>query len=83
MCNHVASIDDPLIVAGVVPAAQLLHSGGMRWTLCATDRCSFHQPLLAAFFKVSRALELFSGVFAWELFVGFFHVPQVASKPSS
>lgn len=43
----------PCAPASVVPAERLLSPGGVRWTLCATDRC-FKSALLAPFFRAAK-----------------------------
>jgi len=57
--NHVAALDDPLVVSALLPPGALGRPAAMRWTLCATDRC-FRTRAAAAFFRAgkARALEL-------------------------
>ncbi|RVW83135.1 Tafazzin [Vitis vinifera] len=50
--NHVASMDDPLIIASLLPPNVLLDARSLRWTMCATDRC-FKNPVTSASFNVS------------------------------
>ncbi|CAI5520625.1 unnamed protein product, partial [Closterium sp. Naga37s-1] len=58
VANHVAAMDDPLVMAAVVPPSLMLaRPASLRWTLCATDRC-FSSPLLSAFFTSLRALPV-------------------------
>lgn len=37
--NHVAAMDDPLVVSTLVPPAYFSQPQALRWTLCASDRC--------------------------------------------
>jgi len=57
--NHVAALDDPLVVSALLPPGALGRPAALRWTLCATDRC-FRTRAAAAFFRAgkARALEL-------------------------
>ncbi|KAL3516032.1 hypothetical protein ACH5RR_022934 [Cinchona calisaya] len=58
--NHVASVDDPLIIASLLPRSVLLDAHSLRWTLCATDRC-FRNPFTSAFFKYVKVLPVSRG----------------------
>eukprot|EP00854_Cymbomonas_tetramitiformis_P000940 gene940-1455_t len=58
--NHVASIDDPLVLAAALPHSALLESAKMRWTLCATDRCHKH-ALLRPLFRTTKTLPIERG----------------------
>ncbi|XP_073145861.1 uncharacterized protein [Henckelia pumila] len=58
--NHVASMDDPLVIASLLPPSMLLNAHRLRWTLCASDRC-FKNPITAAFFKHVKVLPLSRG----------------------
>eukprot|EP00897_Mesotaenium_endlicherianum_P007424 jgi/Mesen1/670/ME000109S10891 len=60
LCNHVAAMDDPLVLAAIVPPRMLLRARSMRWTLCATDRC-FTSPMLSAFFRAGKVLPVERG----------------------
>ncbi|GBG61250.1 hypothetical protein CBR_g19782 [Chara braunii] len=60
VCNHVASMDDPLVLAALVPPDLLVHAWAMRWTLCATDRC-FTNPVFSAFFQSAKVLPIVRG----------------------
>lgn len=53
--NHVASLDDPLATAALLPLGALLRPSALRWTLCATDRC-FTSPAASAFFRAAKVL---------------------------
>lgn len=55
--NHVASLDDPLATAALLPAGALLRPSTLRWTLCATDRC-FTSPAASAFFRTAKVRVL-------------------------
>lgn len=58
--NHVASMDDPLVLAAMLPPRVLLHANFLRWTLCATDRC-FTNAATSAFFRCVKVLPLARG----------------------
>ncbi len=51
--NHVAAMDDPLLLAALTPLRSVFETGGMRWSLCATDRC-FKNSLMSAFFRAGQ-----------------------------
>jgi len=52
--NHVAALDDPLVVSALLPPGALGRPAALRWTLCATDRC-FRTRAAAAFFRAGKA----------------------------
>lgn len=58
--NHVAAMDDPLVVAALLPPSVILDAQNLRWTLCATDRC-FRNPVTSAFFKHVKVLPVSRG----------------------
>ncbi|KAF5746731.1 hypothetical protein HS088_TW06G00905 [Tripterygium wilfordii] len=58
--NHVASVDDPFVIASLLPPRVLLDAQSLRWTLCATDRC-FKNPVTSAFFRSARVLPVARG----------------------
>ncbi|KAG1371253.1 hypothetical protein COCNU_16G003470 [Cocos nucifera] len=58
--NHVASVDDPLVIASLLPPSVMLDVRNLRWTLCATDRC-FTNPVLSAFFRCVKVLPVSRG----------------------
>lgn len=58
--NHVASVDDPLVIASLLPPSTLLDAHRLRWTLCATDRC-FRNPVTSAFFRCVKVLPVSRG----------------------
>lgn len=58
--NHVAAVDDPLVLASLLPRSVLLDAHNLRWTLCATDRC-FSNPFTSAFFKYVKVLPVSRG----------------------
>lgn len=51
--NHVAAMDDPLLLAALTPFRSVFEPGGMRWSLCATDRC-FKNGFMSAFFRAGQ-----------------------------
>ncbi|XP_065854096.1 uncharacterized protein [Euphorbia lathyris] len=58
--NHVASVDDPFVIASLLPPNVLLDAQNLRWTLCATDRC-FRNPVTSAFFRSVKVLPVARG----------------------
>ncbi|CAL9207077.1 unnamed protein product [Musa hybrid cultivar] len=58
--NHVAAVDDPLVIASLLPPSVMLNAHDLRWTLCATDRC-FRNPMLSAFFHCLKVLPVSRG----------------------
>ncbi|XP_020213494.1 N-acylphosphatidylethanolamine synthase [Cajanus cajan] len=58
--NHVASMDDPLVIASLLPPSVLMDARNLRWTLCATDRC-FKNPVTSAFFRSVKVLPVSRG----------------------
>ncbi|GAY57441.1 hypothetical protein CUMW_179480 [Citrus unshiu] len=58
--NHVASVDDPFVIASLLPPRVLLDAQNLRWTLCATDRC-FKNPATTAFFRSVKVLPVSRG----------------------
>lgn len=58
--NHVAAIDDPFVIASLLPPNMMLDAHNLRWTLCATDRC-FNNPVLSAFFRCVKVLPVSRG----------------------
>ncbi|KAK6911590.1 Phospholipid/glycerol acyltransferase [Dillenia turbinata] len=58
--NHVASMDDPLVLASLIPPGALLDAHNLRWTLCATDRC-FKNSVTSAFFRCVKVLPVSRG----------------------
>ena len=59
--NHETALDDPLVVSALLPDGGVLtNPEGLRWTLCATDRC-FTSTLAAAFFRAGKVLPVARG----------------------
>ncbi|KAJ6808730.1 tafazzin-like [Iris pallida] len=58
--NHVAAVDDPFVIASLLPPSVMLDARNLRWTLCATDRC-FRNPVLSAFFQCLKVLPVSRG----------------------
>ncbi|CAO2832819.1 unnamed protein product [Amaranthus hypochondriacus] len=58
--NHVASMDDPLVISALLPPSVLMDAKKLRWTLCATDRC-FKNPATSAFFRSVKVLPVSRG----------------------
>ena len=51
--NHSAALDDPLLLAAMMPCRSLLQPQAFRWGMCATDRC-FKTDLMSAFFRAGK-----------------------------
>ena len=74
--NHVASMDDPLVIASLLPPHVLLDAKNLRWTLCAIDRC-FRNPVTSAFFRsvkvlpVSRGDGIYQKVWIQQMLIAF------------
>lgn len=76
--NHVASMDDPLIIAALLPPHVLLDAQNLRWTLCASDRC-FTNPVLSAFFRSVKVLPVARGDGIYQkVFLQAFSFPYIA-----
>jgi monolysocardiolipin acyltransferase len=58
--NHVSAIDDPGVVAALMPLSTTFNTNNFRWTACATDRC-FKLMSLAPFFKGGKVLPVERG----------------------
>jgi len=58
--NHVASVDDPFVIAALLPPCVLLDAQNLRWTLCASDRC-FTNPVFSGFFRSVKVLPVARG----------------------
>ncbi|KAL5222991.1 hypothetical protein ABZP36_027704 [Zizania latifolia] len=58
--NHVAAMDDPFVIASILPPSVMLEAQKLRWTLCATDRC-FTNPILSTFFRSVKVLPVSRG----------------------
>ncbi|KAJ1692119.1 hypothetical protein LUZ63_008817 [Rhynchospora breviuscula] len=58
--NHVAAIDDPFVIASLLPPSVMLNPNNLRWTLCASDRC-FKNPAMSAFFRSVKVLPVSRG----------------------
>ncbi|XP_062207991.1 uncharacterized protein LOC133909538 [Phragmites australis] len=58
--NHVAAMDDPFVIASLLPPSVMLQAQKLRWTLCATDRC-FTNPVFSTFFRSVKVLPVSRG----------------------
>ncbi|OEL28509.1 hypothetical protein BAE44_0010473 [Dichanthelium oligosanthes] len=71
--NHVAAMDDPFVIASLLPPSVMLEAQKLRWTLCATDRC-FTNPALSTFFRSVKVLPVSrgDGIYQkfWKIMVG-------------
>ncbi|CAA6663440.1 unnamed protein product [Spirodela intermedia] len=54
------SVDDPFVIASLLPPSVMLDARNVRWTLCATDRC-FRNPTLSTFFSCCKVLPVSRG----------------------
>eukprot|EP00238_Polyblepharides_amylifera_P012435 CAMPEP_0196579336 /NCGR_PEP_ID=MMETSP1081-20130531/20392_1 /TAXON_ID=36882 /ORGANISM="Pyramimonas amylifera, Strain CCMP720" /LENGTH=422 /DNA_ID=CAMNT_0041898883 /DNA_START=424 /DNA_END=1692 /DNA_ORIENTATION=+ len=59
--NHVAAIDDPLVLAAALPMETLMNAQALRWTLCATDRCFNRGHVINSFFRAGKVLPVERG----------------------
>ena len=55
--DHVASMDDPLVITSLLTPSALLDAQSLRWTMCATDRC-FKNPVTPTFFLYVKKVPL-------------------------
>lgn len=55
--NHTAALDDPLLLAAMMPEGSLLKPELFRWGMCATDRC-FKTDLMSAFFRAGKVTTI-------------------------
>ena len=53
-------MDDPFVIAALLPPHVLLDAQNLRWTLCASDRC-FTNPVFSAFFQSVKVLPVARG----------------------
>ncbi|KAK8454398.1 hypothetical protein SEVIR_5G447000v4 [Setaria viridis] len=53
-------MDDPFVIASLLPPSIMLEAQKLRWTLCATDRC-FTNPVLSTFFRSVKVLPVSRG----------------------
>eukprot|EP00232_Nephroselmis_pyriformis_P029455 CAMPEP_0182852254 /NCGR_PEP_ID=MMETSP0034_2-20130328/68_1 /TAXON_ID=156128 /ORGANISM="Nephroselmis pyriformis, Strain CCMP717" /LENGTH=236 /DNA_ID=CAMNT_0024982957 /DNA_START=63 /DNA_END=770 /DNA_ORIENTATION=+ len=58
--NHVASIDDPLVVSAILPMETLMDAEAVRWTMCASDRC-FKNELMSSLMRLGKVLPVDRG----------------------
>ncbi|GLC44447.1 hypothetical protein PLESTB_000468800 [Pleodorina starrii] len=58
--NHVAALDDPLVVSALLPEGALDQPESIRWTLCASDRC-FRYQALVPLFRAAKVLPVVRG----------------------
>ncbi|KAF3340683.1 tafazzin-like isoform X2 [Carex littledalei] len=58
--NHVAAMDDPFVIASLLPPSIMLNANNLRWTLCASDRC-FKNRAMSAFFRSVKVLPVSRG----------------------
>jgi len=58
--NHVTAVDDPGIIAPLVPLSWVAMPWRLRWTLCAADRC-FTNPAVGGLLSAGRVLPVERG----------------------
>jgi monolysocardiolipin acyltransferase len=58
--NHVSGLDDPCVLAAILPLHLLADPEAMRWTLCATDRC-FRSTFWAHVFPHVKCVPIIRG----------------------
>jgi len=54
--NHVAALDDPLLLGALLPKQECRDTAKIRWTMCASDRC-FKSRLLSPLFRAGKVLK--------------------------
>ena len=60
--NHVSSMDDPLMIACVMPLSVAVSPSRVRWTPCATDRCfRTESAMRELFFRLTKVVPLERG----------------------
>lgn len=65
--NHVATIDDPGLLAAMVPVGSLFRGGGhFRWGVCAEDVCFRPGSVIERFAAVSQVLPIVRGGGVWQ-----------------
>eukprot|EP00798_Chlamydomonas_sp_ICE-L_P002724 gene2724-12597_t len=60
VCNHVAALDDPLVLTAIMPKEYHASAEAMRWSLCATDRCFKYKSMIPAF-RAAKLLPIQRG----------------------
>ena len=58
--NHVTAVDDPGVVATLIPPTHFAAPQHLRWQMCAADRC-FKKRALLPFFRGGRVLPVQRG----------------------
>lgn len=53
VANHASTLDDPALVAVMLPWEVILRPSLMRWSLCTQEIC-FETPAIAAFFGAGK-----------------------------
>ena len=65
--NHVATIDDPHLLASIVPLRTLLHGASeMRWGVCADDVCFRPGTALCRLADAAKVLPIRRGAGIWQ-----------------
>ena len=65
--NHIAVLDDPHLLASIVPLRTLLHgSSEMRWGVCGDDVCFRPGTLLCRFADAAKVLPIKRGAGIWQ-----------------
>mmetsp|Transcript_36194 Transcript_36194/g.58486 ORF Transcript_36194/g.58486 Transcript_36194/m.58486 type:complete len:355 (+) Transcript_36194:48-1112(+) len=60
VANHSSMIDDPALIATLLPYSVLADFTRMRWTLCAYENC-FRNAFLSTFFRTGKVLPIVRG----------------------
>ena len=55
VANHASTLDDPAIVAAMLPWDIILRPSLLRWSLCAHEIC-FETPIISAFFGSGKVM---------------------------
>lgn len=65
--NHIATIDDPHLLASIVPYRTLLHAGReMRWGVCASDVCFRPDSVLSRLADSAKVLPVERHAGVWQ-----------------
>ena len=65
--NHIATVDDPHLLASIVPPSTLVRPGAMRWGVCAHDVCFRPGSLLQRWADSAQVLPVRRGGGVWQL----------------
>jgi len=64
--NHIATVDDPHLLASIVPLRTLLFESEMRWGVCGDDVCFRPGTMLCRFADAAKVLPIRRGAGVWQ-----------------